>query len=390
MDNFEKENKKINNKKVAFIITPVILILLLIIITIVYNNNDTFKNWMNRYILETETYQDNTINIKIDNIESSNVCIYDKYITVLRKKNVELYNTLGNLEASIEVEINSPIFKSKGRYLAIAEKNGKKIYLISNKEIVWEKEIEGEISDVTINRNGYVAVTVSNTTYKTVINVYDSKGKELFKIFLADTRVVDVSISKDSKYVAVAEVDTSGTTIQSNIKIISVEEAQKQTDSENSVKFIYKAPKDKLIVNLEYQNDLVCMYNDSIDIISNFENKEVFTVEGKKIVFMAIELDNDVLAVEEKFSSMFNADSYLSIINSSNGKQRDIQIKEIAKQVYTAGNKIIFNLGTELHVYNTDGKLIKKYIAKQEINDVIASNSMIGIIFRDKIELINI
>ena len=53
--------------------------------------------------------------------------------------------------------------------------------------------------------------------------MYDNKGDELFKTFLKSTRVVSTSISEDNKYLAIAEIDTSGTIIQSNIKIISIE-----------------------------------------------------------------------------------------------------------------------------------------------------------------------
>lgn len=400
MVEFETEEdmpkRKINLKKIIGIITIIFLIIITIVLYILYNKNEEFRIWTNRYILEKETYQGNTINIKIDNLDSSMVYAYDKYIAILHKKNIELYNMIGNKETSIAVEINSPIFKSRGRYLAVAEKGGKKIYLIADKKILWENEIEGKISDITVNKNGFVAVSIADTTYKTVINTYNSKGKELFKVFLANTRVTDMSISSDSKYLALAEVDTTGTLIQSNVKIYSIEDAQK--DTVNAMKKVYSATKDKLITNIEYQNKLVCMYNDSIDICSNTDknteestdNKELINTSDKKMIFMSINLENCVISVEEKTTNAFNSVSYLSIINSVTEKETNITIDEIPKQVYTCGNKIILNLGTELEVYNTDAKKIKRYISAQEINNIVASNNIIGIVYKDKIEVIDI
>lgn len=400
MVEFETEEdmpkRKINLKKIIGIITIFFLIIITIVLYILYNKNEEFRIWTNRYILEKETYQGNTINIKIDNLDSSMVYAYDKYIAILHKKNIELYNMIGNKETSIAVEINSPIFKSRGRYLAVAEKGGKKIYLIADKKILWENEIEGKISDITVNKNGFVAVSIADTTYKTVINTYNSKGKKLFKVFLANTRVTDMSISSDSKYLALAEVDTTGTLIQSNVKIYSIEDAQK--DTVNAIKKVYSATKDKLITNIEYQNKLVCMYNDSIDICSNTDknteestdNKELINTNDKKMIFMSINLENCVISVEEKTTNAFNSVSYLSIINSVTEKETNITIDEIPKQVYTCGNKIILNLGTELEVYNTDAKKIKRYISSQEINNIVASNNIIGIVYKDKIEVIDI
>ena len=400
MVEFETEEdmpkRKINLKKIIGIITIFFLIIITIVLYILYNKNEEFRIWTNRYILEKETYQGNTINIKIDNLDSSMVYAYDKYIAILHKKNIELYNMIGNKETSIAVEINSPIFKSRGRYLAVAEKGGKKIYLIADKKILWENEIEGKISDITVNKNGFVAVSIADTTYKTVINTYNSKGKELFKVFLANTRVTDMSISSDSKYLALAEVDTTGTLIQSNVKVYSIEDAQK--DTVNAMKKVYSATKDKLITNIEYQNKLVCMYNDSIDICSNTDknteestdNKELINTNDKKMIFMSINLENCVISIEEKTTNAFNSVSYLSIISSVTEKETNITIDEIPKQVYTCGNKIILNLGTELEVYNTDAKKIKRYISSQEINNIVASNNIIGIVYKDKIEVIDI
>lgn len=54
----------------------------------------------------------------------------------------------------------NPIFASSNRYLAIAENKGKKIYCITDKDIAWEKSVEGNISQVHISKNGYVALTL--------------------------------------------------------------------------------------------------------------------------------------------------------------------------------------------------------------------------------------
>ena len=57
-----------------------------------------------------------------------------------------------------------------------------------------------------------------NTTYKSIITLYDSNGKQLLRNFMSSTRVIDVSISNDNKYLAFAEMDTSGTVIKSTIQ----------------------------------------------------------------------------------------------------------------------------------------------------------------------------
>ena len=51
---------------------------------------------------------------------------------------------------------------------------------------------------------------------------------------------------------------------------------------------------------------------------------------------------------------------------------------------------MLFRSGTEIEFINTEGWLVKRYIANQEITNVVVSNNMAGIIYRDKIEIINL
>ena len=51
---------------------------------------------------------------------------------------------------------------------------------------------------------------------------------------------------------------------------------------------------------------------------------------------------------------------------------------------------IALNLGSEVDFVNTSGWLAKKYIANQEITNIVISNSIAGIIYRDKIEIVNL
>ncbi len=131
----------------------------------------------------------------------------------------------------------------------MAEEKGQKIYLIENKEIKWEQNIEGNISQITVNKNGYVAATIVDTSYKTVVSVYNNQGNHLFNTYLSSTRIVATSISDDNKYLALAEVDTSGTLLQSNIKIISIDDGI--NDAANSVKKIYNGENNDLITRGE-------------------------------------------------------------------------------------------------------------------------------------------
>ena len=379
--------KKINKKKLSITIYVSLIIITLIVLISLYVSSQDFRDWIDKNIFRKEITQNDVATIDLNSEENYEIFAYDKYIAVLNQNVLKIYNGSGKEEKSLDVEIGKAFFEDNNRFLAIAEEKGQKVYLISGTDILWTGQVEGNISQIHINKNGYMAIVITDTSYKTVISVYDPNGKELFKTFLKTTRVIDTGISNDNKYLAIAEVDSSGTAIQSNVKIISIEKAQHE-GLENSITYIYNAEANKLITDLKYQdkNNLVCMYNDSIDVINNGENVSIVSSNDKKITFMSIELTNNVVFVEEKSSGLFTADS--SSVSTAHSTVNTV--KEVAKDIITNDDRIALNFGTELHFIDTNGWLIKKYIAEQEITNVILSNSMAGIIYRNRIEIINL
>lgn len=387
-------NELHNRRKSRIIKLTILIVLILIIITMfvltcIYFNNINFRKWCDENIIDKEISQTNVKNITISKDENVQVFAYDKYICVLRKKTLEFYNRIGKKENTIEVDITNAEFSASGRYLAISEKNGQKFYLISGKEKIYENEIEGNISQISVNRNGYLSVVISNTSYKSVVDVFDKDGKEIFRTNLRTARVVDVSVSQDSKYLAIAEVDLSGIIIKSSIQIVSMELAQ--TNPEDAFINKYEASVGKLIMNIKYQekNNLICMYNDSIDILVENENKEFIKYEEKKLAFVTIELNNRIILVEENSSGEYTSDTYMNILNPQNGKAKKYITSNVAKSIITSENKIAINFGTELHIINIEGILIKKYKSNAEINNVVMTDNLAAIVYSDKITIIN-
>ena len=387
----ENENvkKKINKKKIIIILIIAIILIAVITLAIVYTKNQQAREWIDKNIFRKEVMQDKVATIELKE-EQNNIYAFNKYIGVLNKTKLNIYNQNGSTEAELEIQISNPLFNSANRFLAIAENQGQKFYLIEDKEIKWEAEVEGNIEQINVNKNGYVAVAITGTSYKTVVAVYSPEGKELFKTYLSSTRATDITISNDNKYLAIAEIDTSGTIIKSSIKIISIEKAR--TDPTNSVEKTYEGENDKLITNIQYQdkNKLICMYTDKITIIEDDQETNLVDNKDKKVIFQSVELTNNAVSVEEQSSGLFTANSQVNIINVDNKQTKTYTAESVTKEIITYGNKIALNLGTEVEFISTDGWLIKRYVANQEITKIVMSDNMAGIIYRDKIEIVNL
>ncbi len=387
----KSKNRKLNRKKVFITFGITIVILLFIIAVIIYQTNEGFRTFADKYILMKSVTEENVPTIDIDYESNTNIIPYGKYICILAENTLFEYNSYGKKEKEVKVEISNPIYDVESNYLVIGELNNQKLYLINGDHIIWEKNIEGNLNKVTVNKNGYVSVIVTGTTHKSVIVTYDKEGNELFKSYLSRTIAVDACISPNNSELAYAEVNISGTIVQSNIKVISISEAKEKN---TEPKYTYEAPQNNLILRIKYQdkNQLVCMYENSIHILQQENDTEIMKLNenDKKISFADIELNNNVFRTEEKSTGIFSADTVVEIKNVNNQKESIYTTKNVAKSVTSGQNILAINLGTEVEFIDTNGRLVKKYTSTQVVRNIVICEGLAGVIYRDKIELISL
>lgn len=384
------QKKKLNKKRVFKVIIIAFCIALITTFMVLYTTNQKCREIMDKYIFRKKVYENNLPTIEFDSSKNTNVFAYGKYITILEQNKLKLYNEAGKEESALDIQISSPIFEANGEYLAIAEKNGQKICLINNKNIVWQSNVEGKISSININKNGYMSIVISGTSYKSVIKVFDNKGKELFTNYLATSNVIDTDISKDNKYLAIAEANFSGIVVQSTIKIISIEDAK--NNSSESIKYTYLANADDLIINIKYHNkdELICMYDKHIDMFKEGTNTELLNFKDEEVLFVDVNLTSKVIKVVKKTTGMFSAEAEMYIVNTNNKNSNIYSIESEPKTIYIQDDIIAVNLGTRVLFINDNGWLVKEYESSHEIQKIILCGKIAGIVSKNKIEVISL
>lgn len=387
--------RKINiqnlDRKRVITIAIIIFAIICIILTIsLYIAQKDVRDWIDIYILRKNLTENDTQTINLNTDKSNQVYVYSNYIAILNDKAVSLYNSYGEKVTTINVNINSAVFDSSDKYFAVAEKKGHEICLIIDKNYLWSTTTEGEIIQVHVNQNGYVAVITEDVNHKSILTFYNSEGTKIFTSYFSSTRIIDASISNDNKYVAIAEIDTSGTIIKSKVKIISVQNAKE--DPENTIIYTYSADDGNLIANVKYQEkgQIACIYDNGLNIIKNEQNKGILKIDNENITFIENNLKNHVVYIEEKKSGLFKAESNIYIINTSNNQNTIYRLDNVAKNIYAKENTIVVNAGIEMYFINTSGWLIKKYTASQEMTDIKFSDDLAAIIYKDKIVIIDL
>ncbi|MCI9365536.1 MAG: hypothetical protein HFJ54_02745 [Clostridia bacterium] len=125
---------KMSLKNKMLIIVAIIIGLFTIGITITYMVNEEAREWININILKKEISEEDVATIAIDADKTQYIYAYDKYIVILCNGKLEVYNNYGTKINELEIAISHPIFAKNGNYLAIAETDGQKIYLVSERK----------------------------------------------------------------------------------------------------------------------------------------------------------------------------------------------------------------------------------------------------------------
>jgi len=299
------------------------------------------------------------------------------------------YNQDGSIEMEMNINIANPFYNACNRFLVIGEKDGAKLYLINENNLAWQKDLEGNISQVYVNKNGYVGVAMSTTGYKTIIVLYSPLGEELFRTYLPTTYCVDMEISNDNKNMAIAELNTSGTMIETSIKIISIENAK--TKPQEAFIATYNPNSNNMILNLKYTDDgkLIAMYDNAV-YYANETMQEILSVSSNTI-FVDVESQNKVISIEKQTGGLLNIDYVLKIYNTIINQTFEYHLKEVPKELYVKDNIISISHGTDAEIMSaTSGWLIKKYVSRKDIKDIHIANGFVAIEYNDEIKLIKI
>lgn len=385
----ELQVKRINKKRIAILIFVALIIIAIVSTISAYILNEEFRDFWDYTVLrkEVESSEVQSIYLEKDDLKFS-YSYYRKFV-ILQKNVLKCYNQDANLENQFDIKISNPLYNDSNRFLVIGEKDGKKLYLINENNIAWQKDLDGEISQVYVNKNGYVSVAMSTTGCKTVIVLYNPSGDELFRTYLPTTYCVDMEISNDNKYMAIAELNTAGTMIETSIKIISIENAKEKP--EDAFIAIYNANSTNMVLNLKYTDDgkLVAMYDNMIAYAG--ETMEEILKVSSNTIFADIESNNRIISIEKQSSGILSVKYVLKIYNASTDKTLEYRLKEVPKELYVKDNIIVVSYGTDVEIVSAQsGWLIKKYVSRQNIKDVSIASGFVAVEYGDEVKIIKI
>lgn len=376
--------KKTKAKRITIIVLILVIVAFLVTTIALYFANLQVRTWMDEKIFRKTINDAKLPTIEIEDEKNSTIVAYGNNIAKYSNNVLTIYDSNANKKSEININVEKPEIVSNGNYLLIADQGQNDAYLIYRESLQWKKELDGKVSKISLNRNGAVAVALSETSYKTVIVMYDITGDEEFKTYLSTTIASDLAISDNGRYLSFIEVDTSGATLKSKVQTISVEKAR--ANEENSMKVALEEQVNTLLVKLQYKNDdLIILADNGVYTYDNNESKKVID-KSDDTTFSDNNLSGYVCFVKETKDG-----NELDIVNPFNVDKTIVyNLKDSAKSICTSRNVIAVNVGNEIDFIDRSGILIKKYTSLKNVKDVIVGENIAGIVYKDRVEIVNL
>lgn len=380
-----KENKK--NKRMIKFTGAVIIATVILIIVSLYLAHRGFRSFVDTYILRKEISEENASSVSIDTENLSLIYAYDKSLVIYVDGSVNFYNTEAKKTGSIEITLSKPIADSESKYLALGDYGSQKVCLIKSNNLVWQKDVEGRISKISVNKKGYVAVSITGATYESIVMLFKPNGDLLFSKYISNY-VMDIDISEDSKYMAIAEIDNSRLIPATRIEMVSIEKAI--TDAKEATINTYEADNNELLSGIKFQekNQLLCNFDKYVLKMTEKANDKIYEISDLT-AYVDVNLKKGFMRIDKEKSSVFKSDYRLKI-NNNKGSEKIYIIEGSVKDVVSKDKKIAINLGDQAIFVKDNGWLSKRYVSKHEIKNILVTEKIGVIIYKNKIAIINL
>jgi len=133
------------------------------------------------------------------------------------------------------------------------------------------------------------------------------------------------------------------------------------------------------------------MFNGYVQNVGIDSNERIYEMTDNDM-FVDINLKDTIAIIDKQSSGLFSYE-YEMLLKSTNSKLESLYIldSDLPKKVEMCGNNIALNLGNEIRIVNaSNGRLIKKYISNSQIKNLVIGETIAGVIYKNKIEIIEL
>lgn len=228
----EEQNTEKKRKKPSFVVRLLLFLLALVLLlaavtAVVFRdrlNMDNIKRWFHyRSLVLSDSGQAESF--PYDGDLDDTFAALDGDLLVCSRNSISLYSGSGTCYVSQSVSMENPVVDTNGTLAVVYDAGGEQLYVLGQRQLVWEAEGLSSILSAHLNKNGQLTVVTQSGGYRGAVTVYDSTYEPLVSVNLSSAFVMDAALSDDGKTLSILTIGQDDGTFSSTLSLYTLNTA---------------------------------------------------------------------------------------------------------------------------------------------------------------------
>lgn len=304
----------------------------------------------------------------LDNVELNKITAIGGDIMLVDENSSTVLDEKARVRYDSQLEsADSKVISKNGRALIYSESSSK-VVLQSKTETLGTVTADKGVVTAALASNGSFAISHPSDKAQSVLTVYSNRFKKEFQWNCSGERIASISLSDNSKRVAVSAVGATNAEIYTRFLLFKTDESEPVTDIKYSGTLIYKT-----------------VYTSSEKIIAVGDNKTVvFNSKGEILEEVTYSEDSvSAIASDSNGNTVICLDEYGGsksriLIYKSNGKlSGEINLNGVPEAVDISDNRVAVALGSEIIKFSYKGKELDRIQAHGSPSHIVVTSGSV-------------
>lgn len=319
-----------------------------------------------------------SVPLALDHASSAQYARFGKYILCATETSLTAYNTAGEEQWRMDIQISDPILSTAGNYILLAERGGTKVEVYKKQKRILSTRIDSNIAGGSISTRGDAVLVTEKNSYKGSVIVFNNNGQEVYRWNSGTYSVLSASISSFSRRLAVSLLNTEGGA-SSKIMFFKL----KDSESYQTVDF-----PNAVVFDLRYDGEILNAISDNkiTGLSTGGKVKWEYEYTQKTLNHYAFGDDGSKLCVFDN-----NNAAEITLITGG-GRERSITTSEVLPDLVDIHDGYIaYNNGRDLIFSTLSGKIQSRYMCSRDIQKLyILDSSNVLVVYSSSLEFVKL
>ena len=228
----EQENTGKQRKKPRFLTRLLLFLLALVLLlvgvtAVVFRdrlNMDSIKRWFHyRSLVLNDSGQAESFLYEGDLTDT--FATLDGDLLVCSGNTISLYSGSGTRYVCQSVSMEHPVVDTNGTLAVVYDAGGDELYVLGQRQLVWEAEGLRSILSAHLNHSGQLTVVTQADGYRGAVTVYSTDFQPIVTVNLSSAYVMDAALSDDGKTLSILTIGQEGGTFTSTLSLYALNTA---------------------------------------------------------------------------------------------------------------------------------------------------------------------